>query len=61
MPHSFGHDKSWEEIEDLETGDLIHVMLCNFNPQWAHVEAYMQNENYMAAHGELNKRLRKQD
>lgn len=59
MPHSYGHDLSWEDIEQLETGDLLHVMLCNFNPQYADEPAYMQNENYMAAHHELNARIKK--
>lgn len=54
----YGDELSWDEIQALDAGKLVHVMLCNFNPNYKNTEYYMQNESYMAAAEELDRRLK---
>ena len=56
-----GDDLPWHVIQALPTGDLIHLMFCNFNNTDKNEMSYMQNESYMAAAEELNKRVLRQD
>lgn len=55
----YGDHLGWDEVQDLPTGDLVHLMLCTFDPTQRHEPSYMQPVAYYAAAEELNQRLKK--
>lgn len=53
-------DLDWEELEEMGTGDLINVMLANFDPSAIRddsIAPYRQNGTYHSAVEILNTRL----
>lgn len=53
-------EQDWDDVEAMDTGDLVNLMLANFNPHVIDdddIEPYRQNSTYYAAVCALNKRL----